>query len=32
MVNGVVLTLFATILFSTVIPMSTNGDYIVAGC
>lgn len=32
MVDGVVLTLFATILFSTMIPMSTNGDYIVAGC
>ncbi|MCK8151090.1 nickel/cobalt transporter [Citrobacter amalonaticus] len=31
-VGGVVLILFATILFLTVIPISTNGDYIAAGC
>ncbi|MDE5204671.1 hypothetical protein PYX06_02675 [Citrobacter amalonaticus] len=31
-VGGVVLILFATVLFLTVIPISANGDYIAAGC
>lgn len=31
-VGGVVLVLFATVLFLTVIPISANGDYIAAGC
>lgn len=30
--GGIVLILFATILFLTVIPISANGDYIAAGC
>ena len=30
--GGVVLILFATILFLTVIPVSASGDYIAAGC
>jgi hypothetical protein len=30
--GGVVLILFATVLFLTVIPISANGDYIAAGC
>ncbi|NEM18158.1 nickel transporter, partial [Escherichia coli] len=30
--GGVVLILFATILFLTVIPVSVSGDYIAAGC
>ena len=30
--GGVVLILFATILFLTVIPVSAGGDYIAAGC
>ncbi|ELW1648279.1 nickel/cobalt transporter [Enterobacter oligotrophicus] len=31
-IGGIVLILFATILFLTVIPISANGDYIAAGC
>ncbi|CBG90203.1 nickel/cobalt transporter [Citrobacter rodentium NBRC 105723 = DSM 16636] len=31
-VGGVVLILFAAVLFLTVIPISANGDYIAAGC
>lgn len=31
-VGGIVLILFATVLFLTVIPISANGDYIAAGC
>lgn len=31
-VGGVLLILFATVLFLTVIPISANGDYIAAGC
>ena len=31
-VGGIVLILFATILFLTVVPISANGDYIAAGC
>lgn len=31
-VGGVMLILFAVVLFLTVIPMSANGDYIAAGC
>lgn len=31
-VGGVMLVLFATVLFVTVIPISANGDYIAAGC
>lgn len=30
--GGIVLILFATVLFLTVIPISANGDYIAAGC
>lgn len=30
--GGVVLILFATVLFLTVIPISAGGDYIAAGC
>lgn len=30
--GGVMLILFASILFLTVIPISANGDYIAAGC
>ena len=30
--GGVMLILFATVLFLTVIPISANGDYIAAGC
>lgn len=30
--GGVILILFATVLFLTVIPISANGDYIAAGC
>lgn len=30
--GGIVLILFATVLFLTVIPVSANGDYIAAGC
>lgn len=30
--GGVLLMLFATVLFLTVIPISANGDYIAAGC
>lgn len=30
--GGVMLMLFATVLFLTVIPISANGDYIAAGC
>ena len=30
--GGVILILFATVLFLTVIPMSANGDFIAAGC
>jgi hypothetical protein len=30
--GGIVLILFATLLFLTVIPISANGDYIAAGC
>lgn len=30
--GGVLLILFATVLFLTVIPISANGDYIAAGC
>jgi len=30
--GGIVLMLFATVLFLTVIPISANGDYIAAGC
>lgn len=30
--GGVVIILFATVLFLTVIPISANGDYIAAGC
>ena len=30
--GGIVLILFATILFLTVIPVSAGGDYIAAGC
>jgi ABC-type nickel/cobalt efflux system permease component RcnA len=30
--GGVLLILFACVLFLTVIPMSANGDYIAAGC
>ena len=30
--GGIVLMLFATILFLTVIPVSAGGDYIAAGC
>lgn len=30
--GGVVLILFATVLFLTVIPVSAGGDYIAAGC
>ena len=30
--GGVMLVLFATVLFLTVIPISANGDYIAAGC
>ena len=32
MACGVLLIIFAVILFCTVIPVSTNGDYIAAGC
>lgn len=31
-IGGVLLILFATILFLTVIPISASGDYIAAGC
>lgn len=31
-IGGVILILFATVLFLTVIPVSANGDYIAAGC
>lgn len=31
-IGGVLLILFAAVLFLTVIPISTNGDYIAAGC
>lgn len=31
-VGGVMLILFAVVLFLTVIPMSANGDYIAVGC
>lgn len=31
-VGGVLLILFATVLFLTVIPVSASGDYIAAGC
>ena len=31
-IGGVILMLFACVLFLTVIPMSANGDYIAAGC
>lgn len=31
-VGGLLLILFATVLFLTVIPISANGDYIAAGC
>lgn len=30
--GGIMLILFATVLFLTVIPISANGDYIAAGC
>lgn len=30
--GGIVLILFATVLFLTVLPISANGDYIAAGC
>jgi ABC-type nickel/cobalt efflux system permease component RcnA len=30
--GGVLLMLFACVLFLTVVPMSANGDYIAAGC
>lgn len=30
--GGVVLLLFALMLFNTVIPVSANGDFITAGC
>lgn len=30
--GGIILILFATVLFLTVIPISANGDYIAAGC
>lgn len=30
--GGVALILFAVVLFATVIPVSTNGDFITAGC
>lgn len=30
--GGVILILFAIVLFLTVIPISANGDYIAAGC
>jgi ABC-type nickel/cobalt efflux system permease component RcnA len=30
--GGILLVLFATVLFLTVIPVSANGDYIAAGC
>ncbi|MBB1199172.1 nickel/cobalt transporter [Enterobacteriaceae bacterium 89] len=30
--GGVLIILFATVLFLTVIPISANGDYIAAGC
>jgi hypothetical protein len=30
--GGVLLILFACVLFLTVVPMSANGDYIAAGC
>lgn len=32
MIGGVLLILFATVLFLTVIPVSANGDFIAAGC
>lgn len=32
MAGGVLIILFATVLFLTVIPVSANGDYIAAGC
>ena len=31
-IGGVLIILFATVLFLTVIPISANGDYIAAGC
>jgi hypothetical protein len=30
--GGVLLMLFACVLFLTVVPISANGDYIAAGC
>ena len=30
--GGVALILFAAVMFSTIIPVSTNGDFIAAGC
>ena len=32
MLGGVILILFALVLFSAVIPVSANGDFIAAGC
>lgn len=32
LVGGVVLIVFALVLFNTVIPVSANGDFITAGC
>ena len=31
-IGGILLILFATVLFLTVIPSSVNGDYITGGC
>ncbi|MBP2196358.1 nickel/cobalt transporter [Pantoea cypripedii] len=31
-VGGLIIILFATVLFLTVVPISPNGDYIAAGC